>query len=87
MDRTTLYRAISPMIRDGWVTSEEGIDARFRTARLTRKGRQILADANKRWKAVQQGVIRRFGQTEYDLLLAELHRLADCATHLEQETR
>jgi DNA-binding MarR family transcriptional regulator len=80
MDRTSLYRAIAPMMRDGWLTSEEGTDARFRTARLTKKGRHVLSDANKRWTGLQQDVISKFGQREYESLLSELHRLADCAT-------
>lgn len=79
MDRTSLYRAIAPMIRDGWLVSADASRARFRTARVTKKGHQLLVDANKYWATVQRNVIGKFGQKEYELLLTELNRLADCA--------
>lgn len=79
MDRTSLYRAITPMIRDGWLVSEGESHARSRSAQLTRKGRDILSKANKYWDDVQEQVIGRFGKKHYALLLAQLNRLADCA--------
>jgi DNA-binding MarR family transcriptional regulator len=79
MDRTSLYRAISPMIRDGWLVSEDGTNARSRTARPTRKGIRLLAEANQHWDGVQRNVIGKFGAKEYAALLSELNRLADCA--------
>src|SRR6201996_933253 len=48
MDRTSLYRAITPMIRDGWLASGDTGNARFRTAEVTAKGQKLLVDANKR---------------------------------------
>ena len=78
MDRTSLYRAIAPMIRDGWLPSDDASNARFRTAEVTAKGRKLLANANKRWSAVQQDVIGKFGKKEYAKLLGELNRLAEC---------
>ncbi|WP_213807691.1 MarR family winged helix-turn-helix transcriptional regulator [Granulicella sp. dw_53] len=84
MDRTSLYRAITPMIRDGWLTSHDGTHARFRTAQLTRKGRQILTDANKHWDRVQQNIIGCFGKKKYASLLSELTRLAECAVKLNK---
>jgi DNA-binding MarR family transcriptional regulator len=80
MDRTSLYRAIAPMVRDGWLVSEDATHARFRTAEVTAKGRKLLAGANKRWQGVQQDVIGRFGQKEYAKLLDELNRLAECVS-------
>src|SRR6516162_9143304 len=38
MDRTSLYRAVTPMRRDGWLRISAGADARSRTAELTNKG-------------------------------------------------
>ena len=80
MDRTSLYRAIAPMIRDGWLSSTEGTDARFRTAHITNTGRKILKDANRRWKKVQAHVTSCFGRKKYAALVSELNRLADCAS-------
>jgi DNA-binding MarR family transcriptional regulator len=83
MDRTSLYRAIAPMLRDGWLADGQPVNPRFRTAKVTRKGRLVLAAATKRWNRLQRQVIGRFGQGAYDSLLSELHRLADCATTAE----
>jgi DNA-binding MarR family transcriptional regulator len=79
MDRTSLYRALNPMIRDGWITTMDGKGSRYRTAKLTRAGRLVLSDANARWTELQDDVISRFGKKSYERLLGELHRLAECA--------
>lgn len=86
MDRTSLYRALTPMVRDGWVASSSAIGSRFRTARLTKAGRRILGSANQKWADVQGALISRFGQTSYDSLLAELYRLGDCAAEVDEHT-
>jgi DNA-binding MarR family transcriptional regulator len=85
MDRTSLYRAIAPMIREGWLVSADATHSRFRTAKVTPKGRLLLTNANKRWDGVQKTVIDKFGQEKYKVLLAELNRLADCAVVNNQE--
>lgn len=85
MDRTSLYRALTPMVRDGWVSSPGAVGARFRTARLTKKGRRILDNANQKWEDVQNAIIGRFGQASYDSLLSELYRLAACATDTDSK--
>lgn len=79
MDRTSLYRALTPMVRDGWVASSSAAGSRFRTARLTKAGHRILDRANLKWAIVQGALISKFGQASYDSFLAELYRLADCA--------
>jgi DNA-binding MarR family transcriptional regulator len=84
MDRTSLYRALNPMIRNGWITTMDGKGSRYRTAKLTRAGRRVLSNANARWAELQGDVIARFGKDSYDALLGELHRLAECA---EAETQ
>jgi len=84
MDRTSLYRALTPMIRDGWIASTSAKGSRFRTARLTKAGHRVLNNANKRWVDVQGTLISRFGQASYDSLLAELYRFADCAADLDR---
>ena len=79
MDRTSLYRAINPMIRDGWIVLAEGTDARSRSAKITKKGSQVLIKAGKGWDGIQERLINKFGSRSYNALMAELNRLADCA--------
>ena len=79
MERTSLYRAINPMVRDGWLVLANRADARSRTAKITRKGGQILAKSSTGWEEVQNHLIMKFGRNAYSSLIQELHRLADCA--------
>ena len=84
MDRTSLYRAIAPMIRDGWLVMAKGSDARSRSAAITKRGRQILAKAAVGWEDIQDRLIRNFGPSAYGSLMEELNRLADCAEAVEK---
>ncbi|WP_338323441.1 MarR family winged helix-turn-helix transcriptional regulator [Granulicella sibirica] len=79
MDRTSLYRAIAPMERDGWISIEDGNDARSRTAKLLRKGNSVLKKADKGWDEIQSKILGRFGKDEWLTLVSALNRLADCA--------
>jgi DNA-binding MarR family transcriptional regulator len=79
MDRTSLYRAIAPMIRDGWIASSPAASERFRSAKVTKKGEQLLVSANRQWSKVQKRILGKFGERAYESLLAELSRLAECA--------
>jgi DNA-binding MarR family transcriptional regulator len=84
MDRTSLYRAIAPMLRDGWLVMAKGSDARSRSATITKKGRQILAKAATGWDDIQDRLIRSFGPSAYGSLMVELNRLADCAQGVQK---
>jgi DNA-binding MarR family transcriptional regulator len=86
MDRTSLYRALTPMVREGWIASSRARGSRFRTARLTKAGRRILDSANEKWGEVQGALISRFGKSSYDSLLTELYRLSDCAADVDADT-
>jgi DNA-binding MarR family transcriptional regulator len=79
MDRTSLYRAIAPMERDGWISVEDGIDARSRTAKLLTKGNAVLKKADKGWDEMQSKILGRFGKNEWLKLVSDLNRLAECA--------
>lgn len=79
MDRTSLYRALDPMVREGWVEIIPGIDARSRTAVITRKGHELLKKAGERWEDVQTRVVERFGRREWSAFVAEVEKLLACA--------
>jgi DNA-binding MarR family transcriptional regulator len=83
MDRTSLYRAINPMRRDGWVRIVDGVDARSRTVEFTPKGRRVLAQADKPWARMQTVIIERFGRDQWSNLVSELGRLTACAQAAE----
>jgi DNA-binding MarR family transcriptional regulator len=79
MDRTSLYRAVTPMRRDGWLTIAAGADARSRTAEFTAKGLRVLEAADPAWGRTQTEIIERFGRDKWAALVSELERLAACA--------
>lgn len=79
MDRSSLYRAIAPMIRDGWLEMAPGTDARSRSAKVTRKGKQLLARATAPWNGIQEGLLGSFGKDAWKALVGELNRLAESA--------
>jgi DNA-binding MarR family transcriptional regulator len=83
MDRTSLYRAVAPMQRDGWLTVAAGADARSRSAEFTAKGLRILEAADPAWGRTQTEIIERFGRDKWAALVAELERLSACARAAE----
>jgi DNA-binding MarR family transcriptional regulator len=76
MDRTSLYRAVSRMQRDGWLKIANGADARSRTAEFTTRGRRVLGAADLPWGRAQTAIIERFGRDRWTALVSELERLS-----------
>ena len=85
MDRSSLYRALEPMLRDEWVKITAGPDARSRSAVITRKGYQLLAKAAGRWEQVQIRLVERFGLGKWASFAAEIDRFRECACASEKE--
>ncbi len=64
LDPTTLTRTLLPLKTAGWVTdSRADEDRRRRRIELTTSGEARLADGAKQWKAANQTVEMRLGQT------------------------
>jgi DNA-binding MarR family transcriptional regulator len=78
-DRTSLYRALNPMIRDGWIRIMDCEGSRYNSAKLTSKGARVLAAAERSWGRIQARLILEFGRTAYGSLVQELSRLAAIA--------
>ena len=75
MDRTSLYRAIAPLERDGLVAVEaDAVDARARQASLTDAGRARIALALPHWRAAQSTFIEGFGSGDYGAFIDDLNR-------------
>lgn len=83
MDRTSLYRAISPLERRGWIEVAAGVDGRSRSVRVTREGAQVLRKAAVEWDELQHKLIASFGKSAWTSLTAELNRLNECAAKLD----
>lgn len=74
MDRTTLYRALKPLEREGWVLLEDG-HGRAKAARLTGKGHEAVANSRDAWQDAQKRLIERFGVDRWSVTETALQDL------------
>lgn len=78
MDRTSFYRAVAPLVRDGLL--RDGAlagDARAKCVALTPKGRARMAAAATAWEAAQDRMIARVGAQRWRDLSALLLEITD----------
>ena len=75
MDRTTLYRALDPLIKRAWIAVSEGADSRCRSASITLDGQTALEQADEPWANIQRATVERFGAEQWNHFVAELARL------------
>lgn len=76
MERTTLVRALRPLLRGALVEDlAAASDCRRRRLALTQAGRDRLLDANVHWRAAQDEFERRFGPRRAAWLRRELLRI------------
>jgi DNA-binding MarR family transcriptional regulator len=73
MDRTTLYRALKPLDREGWVVLEA--QGRAKTVRLTDKGHLAVADSTHAWQTAQKRLVEKFGLDRWGATEAALQDL------------
>ena len=81
MAGTTLSRNLKPLVRDGLVRIEPGVDRRTRYVTITPEGLATLERARPLWRAVQARVVADLGEERIDRLLGEL---ADLVAHLRE---
>lgn len=68
MERTSLYRALGPLQREGWVAIESGENGRAKRVSLTDAGRAVIAGAAAQWEAVQTTLVERLGADNWAAL-------------------
>ena len=78
MDRTSLYRTLTPMERGGWVVVVEG-EGRSKIATLTDAGHSVMAAGDAGWEAAQSRVGAVLAPGEWEAMLATLARLQQVA--------
>ena len=81
MDRTTLYRALRPICRRGWVAIVDG-QGRSKAAKLTTRGRRAVTSATSAWEAVQAKLLGKVGAGEWKSIEASLARLIEVTREL-----
>jgi DNA-binding MarR family transcriptional regulator len=73
IDASTLSRNLKPMIAAGWITLDAGVDGRSRLVQATAAGREKRVEAQRRWRAAQEGVNAALGPDR----VVVLHALID----------
>jgi DNA-binding MarR family transcriptional regulator len=61
MDRTSLYRALGPMARSGWLRIKDAPKGRTKVVQLSKAGIRATARAGEYWETAQTRVIGEFG--------------------------
>ena len=76
MDRTTLYRSLTPLIERGWVTVDEG-KGRSKIAALSPGGQTAMEQATPAWNRAQRAMMERLGGLEWQKLQSALAHVTD----------
>ncbi len=69
LDQTTLTRGLKPLIRDGLIQAEPGLDRRQRILSTTTKGKDLYRRAEKRWHRAQELMRKRLGQDKTEQMM------------------
>ena len=83
MERTTLYRTLTPMERAGWVGISAG-QGRTRIAKLTTKGRRVMAAAEQDWSILQRDMLGGLGAEKWQSLQSLLAEITADASRVSQ---
>jgi len=78
MDASTLTRNLKPMLVAGWLQMSAGDDGRSRLVHITDAGRDKRAEAQRHWKAAQEGLNQLLGVER----VRALHALVDDSLEL-----
>ena len=78
MDASTLTRNLKPMLAAGWLQMSAGDDGRSRLVHITDAGRDKRAEAQRHWKAAQEGLNQLLGVER----VRALHALVDDSLEL-----
>jgi DNA-binding MarR family transcriptional regulator len=80
MDRTSLYRALTPLIRRGWLEIAGAGRGRSKIARLTPAGEAATDAAAPHWEAAQRRFIGALGPELWSALSETLLGVVDTAS-------
>src|SRR5262245_44161766 len=86
LDRTSLYRAVKPLVRRGRLRILPGQTRRERTATLTEAGRRLLADALPIWEQAQGRLVGALGPRAWTAFASGLRQVVPTVQALESGT-
>ena len=77
-ERTSLYRALEPLAREGLVAITAG-RGRVKHVALTPRGKRRIAQALPHWKAAQEAFLEQFGRSAWNTMAEQLVAIVDIA--------
>jgi DNA-binding MarR family transcriptional regulator len=80
-ERTSLYRALAPLEREGLVVFTAG-RGRSKQVQLTAKGTRRIAEARPHWQEAQNAFLAEFGRSTWSALAKQLAMIVDVAREL-----
>jgi DNA-binding MarR family transcriptional regulator len=78
-ERSSLYRALEPLRREGLITIAAGSDKRSNETALTRRGHARIAKALPHWQEAQDAFLKQFGRSAWSTLAANLDEIVGAA--------
>lgn len=79
LERSSLYRALEPLRREGLVKLNATPGRRAKEVVLTARGRQRIRRALPRWREAQNAFLKQFGRSAWDTLSSQLGAIVDAA--------
>lgn len=76
MDRTTLTRNLSPLLKKGLVKVSVGADRRSRPIQITPKGRTVVEKALPYWQKAQSHIVNTLGVDNWEQIMKALHKIS-----------
>jgi DNA-binding MarR family transcriptional regulator len=76
MDRTTLTRNLSPLLKMGLVNVSVGSDRRARPIKITPRGKSALEKALPYWEKAQSHIVDKLGAENWDQIMRGLHQIS-----------
>jgi DNA-binding MarR family transcriptional regulator len=83
LDRTSLYRALRPLQRHGYLQTLPGRNQRERVATVTAKGERLLQEALPIWERTQQRFMEALGLRNWTALSSAVRQVVSVARTLE----
>jgi DNA-binding MarR family transcriptional regulator len=87
LDRTSLYRAVRPLERKGYLQLGPGRTQRERVATVTARGERILQEALPIWESTQQRFVDALGPRVWTALSSSARQAVAVARALEPAAR
>ena len=78
-ERTSLYRALEPLRREGLITIDAGSGGRSKETALTRRGHIRIGKALPHWQEAQDAFLAQFGRSAWSTLAGNLVEIVDAA--------